>query len=773
MWRWLTKETARRRQVREQRIRVGESLRARMVHRVFTWPFVTGAVFLVALCGVTRFGPRGSTYAVGQFIDRPIYAEVEFQVGDPRRTALDREAAQAATPSHYQPRKLTLDRIRSDALRLYEIAAGAESFETYATELATLSWPAEPAAHARLRLMAELPEDRGRTQFQAWIEALPLEREFIVANFPREQRNPPSAADHIVIVTQSADGSAAAVTVPLNQLVSQNHERSVRGSAAEVARKFPTHELRATLEAIIDRVFREQPTLVFDQERTSEKMKEAVERTPPAVNVFEKSKPFVQPGVLGSESFELLRAHEFAVEAFLERDLPEARRLRRTLLLHDLGGVALVAVLALGLIGYAAVHHSRIFELPSRTVAFFGLIASTLLISRFVRPYWPELLFLPGVLASTVLAIAYPRRFALGAGVLTALLITACVQGDLALFYTLAAALAVSVYQLDEIRSRTKLIGAAAVTALVTMVVAAAAGFAGKHTLEFVVRQALTAGGSTLLAGFVASGILPFIERIFRIATSLSLLEWRDPTRPLLQLLAHEAPGTYNHSLVVGTLAESACEAIGANGLLAQVGGLYHDVGKIPKAEYFAENQEGRVSRHRNLAPTMSLLIILGHVKDGIEMAKEYKLPRILYPFIEEHHGTTVVRYFHHVASRRQPRLAVGKHDREVPEAEFRYSGPKPRTRESAVVMLADGVEGAVRSLSEPTVGRIEAVVHEVVMDRLNDAQFDDCDITLKEIAKVQEALVKALCSQYHGRLSYPKPRESSESPAVQERASV
>jgi hypothetical protein len=220
-------------------------------------------------------------------------------------------------------------------------------------------------------------------------------------------------------------------------------------------------------------------------------------------------------------------------------------------------------------------------------------------------------------------------------------------------------------------------------------------------------------------------------------------------------------------------LAESACERIGANALLAQVGALYHDIGKIPKAEYFAENQEGRFNRHDNLAPTMSLLIILGHVKDGIEMAKEYKLPRVLHQFIEEHHGTTVVRYFHHVASEKQPHIASGKHDREVPEAEFRYAGPKPRSRESAVVMLCDGVESTVRTLKEPTVSRIEGVVHNIVTDRLNDGQFEDCDITLRELRLVEDSLVKSLCSIYHGRVAYPKVTKAAEEPPERRRVSV
>jgi putative nucleotidyltransferase with HDIG domain len=290
------------------------------------------------------------------------------------------------------------------------------------------------------------------------------------------------------------------------------------------------------------------------------------------------------------------------------------------------------------------------------------------------------------------------------------------------------------------------------------MLAAIAGGLVMEQQLSFVLQHALLSGVVTFAAAGAIALLLPFIERIFNTVTSLSLLEWRDPTKPLLQLLAREAPGTYSHSLVLGTLADAACEKIGADGLLTQVGALYHDIGKIHRPSYFTENQEGRISRHENLSPTMSLLIILGHVKDGLELARQYKLPRLLHQFIAEHHGTTVVRYFHRMASEKQPHIASGRHDREVAEADFRYSGPRPHSKESAVLMLCDGVEGAVRSLGEPTVGRIESTVQQIVADRLNDGQFDECDITLREIRLVEDSLIKSLCSIYHGRVAYPKP---------------
>jgi cyclic-di-AMP phosphodiesterase PgpH len=190
--------------------------------------------------------------------------------------------------------------------------------------------------------------------------------------------------------------------------------------------------------------------------------------------------------------------------------------------------------------------------------------------------------------------------------------------------------------------------------------------------------------------------------------------------------------------------------------LLARVGAMYHDIGKTQKPDYFVENQEAQMSRHDRLSPTMSLLIITGHVKDGLEMARAYGLPRVLHQFILEHHGTTIVKYFHHAASEAAAKTATGKHDREVAESEFRYPGPKPRIPESAILMLCDGCEGAVRAITEPTPGRIESTVHQVVMARLIDGQFDNCDITLKDLRTIEQSIVKSLCAIHHGRIKYP-----------------
>jgi putative nucleotidyltransferase with HDIG domain len=227
----------------------------------------------------------------------------------------------------------------------------------------------------------------------------------------------------------------------------------------------------------------------------------------------------------------------------------------------------------------------------------------------------------------------------------------------------------------------------------------------------------------------------------------------------LLRRLSQEAPGTFNHSLTVGIMAEAAGNAISANGLLCRVGAYYHDVGKLSKPLYFIENQRsGGPNRHDKLSPAMSLLIIVGHVKDGVELAREYALPWIVHQFIEQHHGTTLVEYFFHAARKK---AEEGDGGVVVSDTEFRYPGPKPQTREAAIVMICDGCESAVRAIDEPTAGRIESAVHGIIMKRLMDGQFNECDLTLRDLSRIEETLTRALAAVHHGRVAYPTAVES------------
>jgi putative nucleotidyltransferase with HDIG domain len=231
------------------------------------------------------------------------------------------------------------------------------------------------------------------------------------------------------------------------------------------------------------------------------------------------------------------------------------------------------------------------------------------------------------------------------------------------------------------------------------------------------------------------------------------LLELGDASHPLLRQLAQRAPGTYNHSINVAAIAEAAADAIGAHGLLTRVGAYFHDIGKIFKPNYFVENQGQGGNRHESLQPAMSTLVIIAHVKDGADLARQHKLPKPIIDFIEQHHGTTLVEYFFREATKRSQQDPNGE---EVSETTFRYPGPKPQTLEAAVLMLADAVESASRSLVEPTSSRIHNLVDEIAMKKLLDRQFDECGLTLKQLDLIKSSLVKSLNAIYHGRVKYP-----------------
>ncbi len=258
-----------------------------------------------------------------------------------------------------------------------------------------------------------------------------------------------------------------------------------------------------------------------------------------------------------------------------------------------------------------------------------------------------------------------------------------------------------------------------------------------------------------VICAIFAVGVLPIFEYLFKIMTNISLVELFD--HQLLQKMKLEAIGTYHHSIVVGNLSEAACEVIGANALLARIGAYYHDIGKIGKAGYFSENQEVMQSKHDMLSPEMSKLVIMSHVKEGVDLAKEYKLNPVLIDFIQQHHGNSLVYYFYRRA------LESLEEDREVKEEGFRYPGPKPNTKETAVVLLADSVEAATRALREPAPENIKEVVHKIINNKFIDGQLDECDLTLKDLEKISSVFVRILSGIYHNRIIYPEETVKSE----------
>ena len=330
-----------------------------------------------------------------------------------------------------------------------------------------------------------------------------------------------------------------------------------------------------------------------------------------------------------------------------------------------------------------------------------------------------------------------------------------------------------AVYLTQQVRRRGRLIRAGLYVGLAIWLLSLTFGLIGPINLfnpgatdwPMIGIQSMFAIGNGIVTAMVVGGSLPILEQLFQITTDISWLEASDLNHPLLRRMTIEAPGTYHHSLVVANLAESAAEAIGANATLCRVCSYFHDVGKLVKPEYFTENMNFERNPHDDLAPTMSALIIIAHVKEGVDLALKYGLNQQVIDVIQQHHGTSLVFYFYKRALQQlEDARAGGKimkmREEDIPEVSeesFRYSGPKPQTRESAIISLADMVESASRSLEKPTPQKIEQLVADLIDQRLADHQLDECDLTLRDLNKIAERFRFTLMNMLHTRIAYPK----------------
>jgi putative nucleotidyltransferase with HDIG domain len=386
------------------------------------------------------------------------------------------------------------------------------------------------------------------------------------------------------------------------------------------------------------------------------------------------------------------------------------------------------------------------------------VVAGSKLVSQMRGP--DELCALLLVVAAMVITIAYSQVFALALAWSMIFLVAIATRADVDWVMTVAVGTSVAVLAIGEINNRSVLLRVGGLSGLAFFVARASLAFWRLDYADTAGVLAVLASAGLyfcvgLAAGVALLALLPYIERAFGIVTNISLLELCDVNQPALRRLALEAPGTYTHSLLIGSLAEAAAEAIGANGLLARVGAYFHDIGKAAKPHFFVENWQEGENFHADLSPDTSSQVIMNHVKDGLEMAHRVNLPPIIRQFIAEHHGTTPMKFFY----REAVRLAAEAGQPAPAESEFRYGGPKPRSPETAIVMLADAVEGATRSLADRSAAKIGQTVHEIIMNRLLDGQLDRSGLTLTDLHTMEETLTKTLLSVYHGRVPYPTGR--------------
>jgi putative nucleotidyltransferase with HDIG domain len=498
------------------------------------------------------------------------------------------------------------------------------------------------------------------------------------------------------------------------------------------------------------------PNLIFDQVATAKREAEAVKSLRPVKVNVERGQVIIEQGTrVTPEQYEMLVAHRQNLDERGETAMDEGLQL--------LGRILMVLAMVAACAMYIKIEDPETLQRNGRLTLLALVVIINLLIVRltfsllsfdfFINDAtWASTLpFLaPTALAPLIVAILIDT----GSAIFVALFIslfTGIIYGnriDVQVITFLSGI--VAVYSCRTTRSRSRVVRAALASGLVVSFTTLILGLVGQTPFDALGKQ--IAGGliTGLVTGVIVVGSLPMLEMLFRRTTDITLLELTDYNHPLLRLMQMEAPGTYHHSLVVAQLAENAAALIGANPLLARVCALYHDIGKTKNPYYFNENQSDGHNPHDSISPERSAEIIRQHVFDGLELARKHRLPRAVIDCIEQHHGTTLIRFFFIRARQLCPEV-------EIDEAKYRYSGPRPNSRESALIALADSVEAAARSLKKSTPEELETLIEAIVRERIDDAQLDEAPLTLAEIGKAKQSFLFTLTNMLHGRVAYPK----------------
>ncbi len=718
--------------------------------------------------------------------DRPahgILATVDFQRVNSRETDRRREQAADRVPLHFRREELQADALTdelrwdflavAESMSLDNLSPEARSAFGLDSESETLVDTTAPTAEEKyetlFRLVRAADQNADGVTEQARIERV----EGLLAEFHQILQ----VVDQPGIVDRNSLGESGRRELrPGQRLAIESEDESdaiVAGVSdvdltsmmkpgGRIAAIWESVPLLSTIQPSIESWLNAhvQPTLSFDHPGTLQAENDARDQVDIVYERYRQSSMLVGPGeLISEEKLELLRDEYNEAE----QQVPLYLRLIRT-------GTVLLMMVVLAVINgaYLVRNEPGLVHSYSRLSVYLGAMILAVGLGCW-STQTPVLRaeVIPVVVMAMIFAVAYNQIMGALTAMTISLLLTLATSGELTEFVVLISVSATAVILLSRVPSRSTLVKVGFVTGIAFFVVDCGMGVLESQSLDIIwsdgqlISEAFKGAAWCLGAGFLVAGSLPFIERAFGVVTDISLLEMSDISHPLLQELVRRAPGTYNHSISVATIAETAAESIGANGLLVRVGAYFHDIGKMLKPEYFVENMtEGMTSRHDDLAPAMSTLIIIGHVKDGVDLALEHHLPQPMIDFIEQHHGTTLVQYFYHEAKKQAE--ADSDHRTDAEESSFRYPGPKPQTKEAGVMMLSDAVESASRTLSEPTPRRIETLVHKITMDKLLDGQFEESPLTLSEIRTIEESLTQSLIAIYHGRIKYPEQQRSA-----------
>lgn len=747
------------------------------------WGVLAFVAFVLTVGTATAWSQGRLRVEVGQIMRETRVARVEFNTQDQQLTQTQKTAAMMNVPRVFSADITVLEDLRADLTNLPRTLAGMETLGDVSSEIRQ-RFRLDPATFASIRAIGNDEASLG-----AWNQQ-------VVQLIEIMRRRPLLTRSNWQVATQEGQNTQISLRFTVPQagdsgrpnpppsLISREDAINIDNSdqlTAEISRIVRIAGFDDTNATLVRSRLLNQPraTFVYDATATNTEMDSAsADILPVRRTITIGQRIYLRGKILDQASYAL------AVEENAQYHAQGGALSRKVR--HTIGIFGLIGALAVLLGGYISRYCPRILSKPARIGWMTLLVTSAILIAIFAGTLDPRMMWIstitPLVYIAVLIAIAYDQRTGMAITGVATLIVMGALGADTGLLAVVLVGVASAIAQLGELRERRTLIRMSIVIAGVLCVVTMldqlislpASGVEMTDYLGSMLGAGAQAGISGLLVGGLALFTLPFIEQVFDITTGMTLIELRDPKQPLLKELQQRAPGTYNHSLNVASIAESAAEAIGADALLTYVGCLYHDIGKMNKPGYFIENQAGGPNKHDKLTPAMSLLIIVGHVKDGIEMAREHALPKALHHFIEAHHGTTLVEYFYrrareqaaHADEDRTAEQILQEQAEQLPdEVDYRYPGPRPRTKEVAIVMLADAIESATRTLSDPTPARIDALVRSLANKRLMDGQFDECDLTFRELSTICESISKTVASIYHGRIKYT----SDEIPATDE----
>lgn len=399
-------------------------------------------------------------------------------------------------------------------------------------------------------------------------------------------------------------------------------------------------------------------------------------------------------------------------------------------------------------------NYSEIFKNTKKITLISVINLMTLVFARTIGLVSPFLI--PFACAPILLTLLINYKISIVISILNVIVISIATGFDAQVMMLGVISSILGATLLKKMQQRNELLYSTLYLSIVGVIITVSTGILISSNLrEVLIKSAITFIGG-VLSGIFALGILPFLEGTFNEVTTLKLLELSNPNHPLLKKLLMEAPGTYHHSMLVANLAEMASEEVGANSVIVRIGSYYHDVGKTERPYFFGENQMGGENPHNHMTPNLSAKIIISHVKDGIELARKHNLPKVIQDIIGEHHGTTLVKYFYYTMKNNS------ENPEEVKEEDYRYPGPIPNSKEAGIIMLADSVEAAVRSIKEPSEDKIKEMINNIISDKLSCGQLNDCNLTIKDIEKIKKCFLTALNGIYHHRIEYPKEKIKS-----------